>query len=101
MVDLSLPLFQIPAETWDEAKCVKMARRWAKDGLGTRYPFKGFIGPFVSSVSMGAYGSERYNGGCVRNGQWWQGEHRPLPILPPGFKIVHRPSWGYQIVKTA
>jgi hypothetical protein len=48
-----------PAEQWDAAKCERMARRIAKDGMGTPYPFRGYIG---SSATVGGYGKTRYNG---------------------------------------
>ena len=85
MVDYSLPLFQNPPEVWDAAKCAKMAKRTARDGMGTPYPFKGYIGD-------SHYGQHHYNGGCVRNGKWWQGENNPLPLIAKGYEIVRRPS---------
>jgi hypothetical protein len=97
MVDYSLPLFQNPREVWDTKKCEKMAKRIARDGLGTPYSFRGYIGHGHGSVPM--YGKVYYNGGTVKNGKWFQGEDRPLPKVAKGFKIVYRPTWGFQIVK--
>ncbi len=47
------------------------------------------------------FGTTRYNGGCVRAGQWWQGEHRPLPSIPAGYEIIDVPTWGKHIRKKA
>ena len=48
-----------------------MANRTAKDGLGTPYPFRGYIGM--------NFGEVHYNGGCIREGKWYKGEFFPLP----------------------
>jgi hypothetical protein len=98
MVDYKVPLYQLPQETWDAAKCEKMAKHLAKDGLGTPYPFKGYIGG--SSSIPPAYGPIRYNGGCIREGQWYQGENRPLPKVADGYVIEWVTSWGYRIRKS-
>ena len=90
MVDYISPLYSLPQEVWDEARCQQAAKHTATDGLGTKYPFKGYIG--------NNYGETRYNGGCVRDGQWWQGEYRPLPRIASGYEIVYVPSWGWRIV---
>lgn len=100
MANRNSPLYQHPQEIWDKKTCEKAANHLAKDGLGTPYPFKGYIGssggfPAYSSV----YGTVRYNGGCERDGQWWQGENRPLPKVADGFEIVFVRSWGWRIVK--
>jgi len=62
--------FQHPAETWNKQKCEKIANSIAKDGLGTPYPFRGYIGSSTSTPPK--YGSVRYNGGCIRNEEWYQ-----------------------------
>lgn len=80
------------AEVWDAKKCEKAAKHTAKDGLGTKYPFKGYIGGQQ-------YGKHRYNGGCVRNDEWYDGEICPLPQVAEGFEIIHIPTWGYRIRK--
>lgn len=86
-----------PAEKWDKEKCEKMAKIIAKDGLGTPYPFKGYIG---SGLTYGGeFGTTIYNGGCVREDKWYQGEHRPLPEVAEGFEIEYVPTWGYRIKK--
>lgn len=85
--------FKHPCETWDEKKCHRLSRRIAKDGLGTKYSFRGYIGGF------GSYGTREYNGGCTREGEWYDGEIFPLPELPDGYEIVVVPTWGYRIQK--
>ena len=65
-------------EEWDLAACIKAAKYTAKDGYGTPYPFKGYIG--CSQI-----GSE-YN-------------HNPLPKIHPDFQIEMVLSWGYRIIK--
>lgn len=81
---------------WDKAKCEKAAKYIAKDGIGTPYHFKGYLGSFAT---IGGYGITRYNGGTVINDKWYQGINRPLPIIHEDFEIVKRPSWGWQIKK--
>ena len=82
-------IYKIKPEVWDEKKCRRASRRTAKDGLGTPYHFKGYIGSL--------FGVIRYNGGCIREGEWYNGEDRPLPIVAEGYEIVHVPTWGWQI----
>lgn len=89
MVDPDAPLYQNKPEVWDAKKCAKMAKRTAKDGYGTKYHFKGFIGT--------AYGPVRYNGGISKDGKWWQGENFPLPIIDSAYEIVCVPTWGLRI----
>lgn len=91
--------YRHPQEVWDAKKCEGLAKRTAKDGTGTAYPFKGFL----HSGELGHYAhgiSVRYNGGCVRADEWWPGEEWPLPKLAEGFEIVHVSTWGYRIIKT-
>ena len=83
--------FEIPRETWDAAKCRRLAKARPKDGMDVRHPRKGYIG-----CSM--YGITRYNGGIVRAGKHYRiGEYRKLPIIPDEFEIYHILSWGYYI----
>ncbi len=91
MVNYNAPRYAYPAETWDEKKCAKMAKRIAKDGLGTPYHFRGAV-PYLST-------GEVYNGGTVIDGEWYQGWTRPLPILAPGYSWVRVPTWCWRIVK--
>jgi hypothetical protein len=95
MVDNSLPLYQHPQQTWNASKCKRLANRTARDGLGTKHHYKGHI----YAGELGFIGGVRYNGGCVINGRWYQGEEHKLPILAKGFKFVIVPTWGYRIVK--
>lgn len=84
--------FHHAPEVWDKARCEKAVKHTARDGCGTPYPFKGSF-PEVKC------GPVRYNGGCIRNDTWYEGEHFSLPVLAPGFKWVSRPTWCWQIVK--
>lgn len=59
--------------------------------MDTPYPFRGYIGNH--------YGAVRYNGGCTRNGVWYQGEFFRLPIVHQDYEIIHVPTWGYRIRK--
>ena len=90
-------IYQHTPEIWDKATCEKKAKRIAKDGLGTPYPFKGYIGS--SAKCPATFGVTHYNGGCIRNDEWYAGEDFPFPILAEGFEIVRVPTWGWRIVK--
>ena len=85
-------IYQFPQETWNKDKCEKLANHIATDGLGTPYPFKGYIGSSASRPT--AFGTEVFNGGCVHDGKWYRGENRPFPKLAHGFEIVIVPTWG-------
>jgi hypothetical protein len=87
MMDYDTPLYQHEREVWDENKCRRMSRRRRVNGQ--RMPFPGYIGS--------TFGEFRYNGGCERGGQWWQGERRPLPQIHADYQIVWVPTWGYRI----
>ena len=76
--------FQHPVETWDTKKCLKMSRRTATDGMGTPYGFKGAVPELPKT--------QRFNGGCCRNGVWYPGEEFQLPILAAGFSWVYVPT---------
>lgn len=89
--------YQHPQEVWDAKKCEKIAKCVCKDGWGTPYPWPGYIG---CSTYPGGWGTTRYNGLCERNGNLYRGEHRPLPAVAPGFKIIHVRTWGYRLIKT-
>jgi hypothetical protein len=92
-----MKIYNYPAEIWDAKTCEKKAKHLATDGLGTKYPFRGYIGSSASRPT--AYGTETYNGGIVINNEWYNGTNRPLPIVANGFKIVVVPTWGWRIVK--
>jgi len=87
--------FTFPQETWDAKECDKRARLTAKDGMGTKYPFKGYIG--CNDGTRGSWGKIRYNGGCIHDEKWYEGEIRNLPKVADGFEIVHVLSWGWRI----
>lgn len=87
-----MAMFRNPKETWDEKKCERLARHLHKDGLGTPYPFKGYVGHLIGQT-------QRYNGGCTRNNKWYEGETFSLPKLAKGFKLVSVPTWGWRIIK--
>ena len=100
MVNYNLPLYQHPQETWDAAKCRKLAKKRWKNAFGdSMAPWPGFLPSQIPSQSPFQFGEHRYNGGCWRADQWWQGEEWPMPILAPGFEIIHVTSWGYRIVE--
>ena len=100
MVNYEAPLYQHPPETWDEAKCKKLCKRQYVDGYGGKWPFKGYVSDYILGYPGIYFGLViHYNGGCIRDGEWWQGEERHLPIVPPEYEIVHVPTWGYRIVK--
>ena len=88
-----------PREVWDEDKCEKIAKRTARDGMGTKYHFKGYIGTCAGRAPYGGYGRVVYNGMIEREGELYHGEIRRLPRVAKGFKIIKRPTWGYQLVK--
>jgi hypothetical protein len=85
-------------EVWPAAECRRRANHTAKDGMGTPYPFKGYIGS--NQPNGGQWGKTRYNGGCVRNGKRYAGEIRNLPVVAPGFRIITVPGWGFRIIRT-
>lgn len=95
MVNYALPLYQNPQETWNEKKCKSLVNHLHRDGLGTAYPFRGYF-------HFGGHNNElvvHYNGGCEREGRWWQGEQWTLPKVADGYEIVHVPTWGWRLVK--
>lgn len=90
-----MSIYVHPQETWDEAKCDKAARYAPKDHWGNRPP-KGIISRSGSAHVQ--YGETlRFNGGCVRDGEWYEGERKPLPIIPDTYEIVTLSSWGLRI----
>lgn len=90
-------IYQYKPEVWNEARCKKLAAHRAKDGLGTPYPFLGYLGS--SACCPATFGTTKYNGGTVINGEWYEGTCKPFPIIPKTYKIVLVPSWGWRIVK--
>jgi hypothetical protein len=90
-------IYKHKPEVWDATKCLKLSRHVATDGMGTPYPFKGYIGSSASRPTK--YGTETYNGGCICDDKWYRGEFFPFPKLAKGFKIEHVSTWGWRIVK--
>ena len=86
-------LFRHPRPVWDEATCKKLAQKVEKDGLGTPYKFKGYMGYCLPRLIT------RYNGGCVRNGEWYKGEYHPYPRLPKNYELRNLTSWGLVLVE--
>lgn len=84
--------FHHPAEEWDAKRCAKEARHIQTDGLGTPYPFRGAC-PYVKDNPV------TYNGGCIREEEWYRGETFELPKLAKGFEWRYVPTWCWQIVK--
>lgn len=77
-----------PQETWNETECLKISKANGRDAFGTKQR-PGLIASSASPyVSYGQ--TVRFNGGCERNGQWYEGEMKPLPIVPKGwiFKTI-------------
>lgn len=85
-----------PREEWDKEQCKKIAARVVKDGLGTPYPWPGYIGSTTATGGC-AYGITRFNGGIQRGDKWYAGQIRELPKIAAGFEIVHIPTWGYRL----
>ena len=83
-------------EVWDAKKCAKIAKRRSKDGYGTRHPYPGFIE--ADSAPYG-YGKRSFNGGIVRDNEWWEGTNVPLPVVPPEYVFIHRLSWGMYLIR--
>jgi hypothetical protein len=86
-----------PQETWNEAECAKRARHALADHWGNKPP-KGIIASNASSYPQ--YGQTiRFNGGTVINGEWYQAESRPLPVIPASYEFSKLSSWGTIIRK--
>ena len=84
-------------ETWDEKQCAKRARYAPADARGNKPP-KGIIARVASHRPE--YGqTRRYNGGIVIGGEWYEAEHRPLPIIPDSYEFFTISSWGKAIRK--
>lgn len=89
--------YEYPQETWSEKECAKRSRAGSRDYFGTKQR-PGLIAS--SSSTCAQYGqTQRYNGGCLRDGKHWEGETRPLPIVPEGWKFEYVPTWGTYLVK--
>lgn len=82
--------YRYPVEIWDEKRCKKEANYTASDGMGTKYPFKGYLGQY-------GFGSERYNGCAMIDGELYSHVIKPLPVIHEDYVIVYVLSWGYRI----
>lgn len=91
------PLYTYPQETWGAAKCLKFSRRTQRDGLGTPYPFKGYLPAPHPCATHGQ--PLRFNGGTVIDGEWYDSVMWPLPKVAEGFKWEYLCTWGYRLVK--
>jgi hypothetical protein len=79
-------------ETWSGKECAKRARYAPKDPWGNRPP-KGLISHVGSAYPE--YGQRKtYNGGCIRDGEHYRSEYKPLPVIPEGWEFAPLESWG-------
>lgn len=86
-----------PQETWGEKECLKHSKSAPADFWGNKPP-KGIIARSASSYPE--YGQTiRFNGGRVIDGEWYEAESRPLPIIPDSFEFAKLCSWGTIIRK--
>ena len=86
-----------PQETWNEKECAKRARHAPANAYGDKPP-KGIIASNASSYPQ--YGQTiRFNGGRVIEGQWYEAEAVPLPIIPPSYEFKTLTGWGLTIKK--
>ena len=86
-----------PAEHWSRAQCEALSKRKTRDGCGTLWPYKGLVQG--SSTPYPRYGRHTWNGGIVKDGEWWQGIDIPWPVTPWPWVICFISSWGYFIRK--
>ena len=87
--------YEYPQETWDEKTCRKWSKHNPADHWGNRRP-RGLINHIGSHEAE--YGQvHEYNGGCVREGKWYQGELRPLPIIHEKYEFYPLQTWGLTI----
>ena len=85
-------IYTHPQETWTLQECQRRASYAPKDAWGNRQP-KGIIASNASTRAQ--YGQAfNYNGGTIINNQWYAGEYRPLPFIPPEYEFYTHPSWG-------
>lgn len=85
-------MYTHPQEIWSLQECQRRANYAPKDAWGNRQP-KGIIASNASTRAQ--YGQAlNYNGGTVIDNQWYAGEYRPLPQIPPEFEFVSLPGWG-------
>lgn len=82
-------------EAWDKKTCERKAKHREVNAFGCKHPVPGLIASFYSPYFV--YGRHEYNGGCIRNGEWYRGDERPLPLVHPDYEIVEYASWGWRI----
>ena len=94
-------IYQHQQETWNEEECDKRSRVVHRDGYGTIGGPRGLISKFILKFSpiLGYGDTKLYNGGCVRNGVQYDGEHKPLPIIPNSYEFITVQAWGVVIKK--
>lgn len=92
----ALPVYEYERECWGPKTCKRVANRVARDGMGTKYPFKGYLGS--SACIPATFGLTRYNGGVSIDGRWYQSVYRPLPKVADGYRIIVVSSWGWRLV---
>ena len=86
-------------DIWSASKCARLAKANPKNALGTSDGI-GYVGHLFGHYAHGS-GTIDYNGGCIRNGQWYDGEHFPLPIIASGYELVRiAGSPNHWILKT-
>jgi hypothetical protein len=91
------PVYVHAQETWDAKECHKRSRFAPKNYFGDKPPV-GLINHVGSAYP--SYGQRlTYNGGCIRNGEWYKSEEIPLPIIPDTYEFVKLSSWGTRIQK--
>jgi len=78
-------------EVWDAKKCAKHAKSNPKDHWGNGHPYKGHY--------FGKSGPTRYNGGCIREDKWYQGELHSLPKVHKSYEWLYVETWGYRLAK--
>ena len=94
------PVYTHPQQTWTAAECAKRAKSAPADHWGNRPP-KGLINS-SSAVHPGPGQTTRWNGGFIApDGEHYESECVPLPIIPDTFEFVNVPSWGTRIQKKA
>ncbi len=84
-------IFRHEPEVWDAKKCLKISKRKCTDAYGTKDHLAGFL--------HDSYGVKMYNGGCVRDGEWYEGENYPTPTVAKGFEIIYVRSWFFRLIK--
>jgi len=92
-----MKLYKYDQETWDEAKCAKVAKRRGKDAYGTRHPHAGVVQP--SGCAVTHYGRQIFNGGTIIDGEWYKGYEREFPSIPDTYEFYPIVSWGIYIRK--